>query len=70
MHLRHRRQGEASYEEEWWAEQCGACISWIPLSGELGDDYGACAGAASKFDGHVRFEHDGCEAFVFAPEIE
>jgi Protein of unknown function (DUF3027) len=35
---------------------------WLPLAGELGSDYGACANARSPFDGRVQFEHDGCEA--------
>ena len=35
----------------------------MPLAGALGDDWGACSGALSPFDGMVRFEHDGCDAF-------
>ncbi|NRQ38597.1 DUF3027 domain-containing protein [Nonomuraea sp. NN258] len=60
---RHRRTEDPDYREEWYYEQCGSCRFWLPLSGELGRDYGACANPASPFDGRVRFEHDGCEAF-------
>jgi hypothetical protein len=28
-----------------------------------GEDFGGCTSPASSFDGHVMFEHDGCEAF-------
>ncbi|GAA2211406.1 hypothetical protein GCM10009850_068650 [Nonomuraea monospora] len=60
---RNRRTEDPGYREEWYYEQCGSCRFWLPLSGELGSDYGACANQASPFDGRVRFEHDGCEAF-------
>lgn len=60
---RNRRTEDPGYREEWYSEQCGGCRFWLPLSGELGRDYGACANPASPFDGRVRFEHDGCEAF-------
>ncbi|WP_431919576.1 DUF3027 domain-containing protein [Nonomuraea jabiensis] len=60
---RHRRTEDPDYREQWYSEQCGSCRFWLPLSGELGRDYGACANPASSFDGRVRFEHDGCEAF-------
>ncbi|MFI7467828.1 DUF3027 domain-containing protein [Nonomuraea sp. NPDC049646] len=59
----HRRTEDPDYREEWYSEQCGACRFWFPLAGALGNDYGACANAASPFDGRVRFEHDGCDAF-------
>ncbi|MBB5776909.1 DUF3027 domain-containing protein [Nonomuraea jabiensis] len=60
---RHRRTEDPHYREEWYSEQCGACRFWFPLAGALGNDYGACANAASPFDGRIRFEHDGCDAF-------
>jgi hypothetical protein len=60
---RSRYQEADTYRDEWWAEQCGACRWWIPLSGALGNDYGACANPASPFDARVMFEHDGCEHF-------
>ncbi len=66
--LRNRHQEADTYREEWWGQQCGSCVWWIPLSGALGHDYGACANARSEFDGSVRFEHDGCEAFEFSGE--
>jgi hypothetical protein len=60
---RHRRQEDPGYQEEWWGQQCGHCRFWIPLSGVLGSDYGACTNPASPFDGCIMFEHDGCEFF-------
>ncbi|MGW5851752.1 DUF3027 domain-containing protein [Streptomyces sp. NPDC055254] len=60
---RNRGLNEADYQEEWYSEQCGACRFWIPLAGRMGNDYGACANGVSRFDGIVRFEHDGCEVF-------
>ena len=63
---RNRVQHDASYRDEWWAEQCGKCSFWVPLSGDLGLDYGACTSAGSRFDGTVRFEHDGCDNFESA----
>ncbi|MFE2885953.1 DUF3027 domain-containing protein [Streptomyces sp. NPDC059272] len=60
---RNRRTDDPGYQEAWYDEQCGACRFWFPLSGNMGSDYGACANGASPFDGAVRFEHDGCDAF-------
>ena len=60
---RNRKQEAPGYREEWWAEQCGHCAHWVPLSGALGRDYGACGNPSSPFDGRVRFEHDGCDVF-------
>jgi hypothetical protein len=39
------------------------CEFWVPLAGQWGLDYGACANPRSPFDGRVRFEHDGCEEY-------
>lgn len=39
---------------------------YVPLSGALGEDYGACTNGDSKFDHHVMFEHDGCEMHLHA----
>jgi hypothetical protein len=58
-----RDTADPSYHDEWYDEQCGGCWFWIPLAGELGSDYGACANASSPFDSTVRFEHDGCDVF-------
>lgn len=66
MNLRNRRQEDVQYREEWWGEQCGHCRFWIPLSGAIGADYGACVNPDSPFDAHVRFEHDGCDQFQLA----
>ena len=63
MKLRNRRQEEPGYKDDWHAEQCLFCEFFIPLSGVLAEDYGACSNAVSKWDAHVRFEHDGCEHF-------
>jgi hypothetical protein len=64
MELRNRRQEDDRYRDEWWGEQCGGCRFWLELGGPLGDDYGGCANPASPSDGRIRFEHDGCDAFV------
>jgi hypothetical protein len=66
MDRRSRRQEDPEYRDEWWAQQCGHCRFWVPLSGALGSDYGACANPASPFEASVRFEHDGCEEFESA----
>ncbi|WJK41074.1 DUF3027 domain-containing protein [Solwaraspora sp. WMMA2056] len=66
--LRNRDTARADYHEEWYDEQCGSCKFWLPLAGELGADYGACANARSPFDGRVQFEHDGCDEFEDAGE--
>jgi hypothetical protein len=55
-----RRIGDPGYLDEWYHQQCGSCRRWIPLSGQAGLDWGACIHEQSEFDGHVRFEHDGC----------
>jgi hypothetical protein len=60
---RNRRTDDPEYRESWYDEQCGGCRFWIPLAGLMGSDYGACANPVSPFDGTVRFEHDGCDAF-------
>ena len=46
--------------------QCGGCCYFIPLTGTLIDDWGACSNPASVFDGSVMFEHLGCDAFAQA----
>jgi hypothetical protein len=68
LHLLNRSTGDPGYRDEWFDEQCGGCRFWVALSGELGLDWGACAGADSPFDGQVRFEHDGCERFISRPD--
>ncbi|MEI6218931.1 MAG: DUF3027 domain-containing protein [bacterium] len=60
---RNRKQEAPSYKDEWYGQQCGACVFFIPLSGVFAEDYGACSNQTSKFDGMIRFEHDGCDAF-------
>ncbi len=63
---RNRRQEEPGYLEEWRIQQCLHCMYYVPLSGALGEDYGACTNGDSKFDHHVMFEHDGCEMHLHA----
>ncbi len=58
---RNRLVESDGYEDEWYAEQCGSCRYWIPLSGAFGSDYGGCSNPLSPFDKHVMFEHDGCK---------
>ncbi|MFF9473907.1 DUF3027 domain-containing protein [Streptomyces roseolus] len=63
MQQLNRSTGVPGYREEWFGEQCGGCRFWIPLSGKLGQDWGACTRTGPPFDGRVRFEYDGCEHF-------
>ena len=64
---RNRDPGAEDYREEWYSQQCGGCLWWLPLSGRLGADWGACRNAASPMDQRVVFEHDGCESFEQDP---
>lgn len=63
MARRNRRQEDPEYRDEWYGAQCLHCRFWIPVVGVLGSDYGVCSNSVSAFDGHVRFEHDGCIDF-------
>jgi Protein of unknown function (DUF3027) len=63
MEKRYRRQESANYKDEWYGEQCGSCKYYVYLSGVFSDDYGICSNPTSRFDGIIRFEHDGCEHF-------
>ncbi len=65
---RNRRQEDADYEDAWWAQQCGGCFRYLRLLGPIGEDWGVCANGKSPFDGTVRFEHDGCDAFAAADD--
>jgi len=56
-----RDQASEQYQDEWWAQQCGSCRFYCPLTGPLGSDWGACTSPDSPFDAQLRFEHDGCE---------
>ena len=49
----HRPMRDPGYRDEWYAAQCGGCRFWIPLSGILGSDYGACTNPVSPRDGMV-----------------
>lgn len=63
MARRNRIQEGSEYKDEWYAEQCLRCWHYVPLTGALREDYGACTNPQSPFDQRVMFEHDGCEAF-------
>lgn len=62
----HRDTGEPAYREERWWQQRGGCAFYHPISGRLGEDWGACSNEDSPLDARLVFEHDGCEAFVKA----
>lgn len=68
MEGRNRKQESAYYEDEWYAQQCGHCVYWVPLAAPLGSDWGACTNALSPFDGKIMFEHDGCQRFEAAAD--
>jgi len=61
-------ESDPAFEEKWVWEQCGICKFWVPLTGSLGADWGACSNSASPFDRRVMFEHDGCDFFEEARE--
>jgi len=65
-----RKTEDPAYLDEWYAQQCGGCRFWMPLTGILGSDYGGCTNPVSVRDGVVQFEHDGCDAFAPAPDDE
>lgn len=46
---------------------CG-CRHFVPLTGDLGADWGVCANAASPRAGLLTFEHQGCPQFEPAPD--
>lgn len=50
---------------------CG-CRHFIPLEGELGNDWGVCANTNSPRAGLLTFEHQGCPQFESeaGPEVE
>ena len=48
---------------------CG-CRHYIPLAGELGNDWGVCANPKSPRAGLLTFEHQGCPQFEGEEEIE
>jgi hypothetical protein len=61
--LRNRRMEDPDFRDEWYGQQCGACVYFVYLTGAFVNDWGACSNPDSQFDGQVRFEHDGCEQF-------
>src|SRR5882724_9564576 len=48
---------------------CG-CRHYIPLAGELGNDWGVCANPNSPRAGLLTFEHQGCPQFEGEEETE
>ena len=48
---------------------CG-CRHFIPLEGELGNDWGVCANVNSPRAGLLTFEHQGCSQFESTAEPE
>jgi hypothetical protein len=62
-----RRMGDPGYRDEWYWQQCGRCLHWLALGGQIGSDWGVCSSDSSPFDGVARFEHDGCDHFVEDP---
>jgi hypothetical protein len=58
----------ARYSPEPWPEserddyvkQCLHCANYVPLSGQLGSDWGACQSENSQYDGSLVFEHWTC----------
>jgi hypothetical protein len=58
-----RNLNAPDYPDIWHAQQCLHCRFYVPLSGSLGADWGACANPISEFDRSVMFEHDGCDRF-------
>lgn len=63
MEKRNRKQEDHNYRDEWYSEQCGRCVFYIPITGVFFLDYGACSNEASPFDKTIMFEHDGCTEF-------
>lgn len=61
---RNKKIEENWHCDQWYYEQCLRCAYYIPLTGILESDWGACTNPRSAFDGNVRFEHDGCEQFT------
>ncbi|GAA2795626.1 hypothetical protein GCM10010452_24870 [Crossiella cryophila] len=55
----HRRTDDPDYPDEWYYEQCGGCRYWFPLAGQLGYDFGVCAGAGSPLVDTVRLNMTG-----------
>jgi hypothetical protein len=51
-------------------QQCGGCAFFIPLTSDLGLDWGACANSKSFHDGAVTFEHFTCLQHEFRPAPE
>ena len=44
--------------------ECMFCGYYVPLIGTFSEDSGGCTNPNSPCDGRVKFEHDGCEAFI------
>ncbi len=44
-------------------KQCLHCRYYVPLTGDLGADWGACTCEASQYDGRLVFEHWTCREY-------
>ena len=51
-------------------KQCGFCAFYIPLTSDLGMDWGVCGNAKGPHDGKAVFEHFTCQAYEFRPAPE
>jgi hypothetical protein len=50
-------------EDEKYPDCSVGCKYFIPLSGELGCDWGVCSNPLSHRSGLLTFEHQGCQKF-------
>ncbi len=55
--LKVRHEASPTDKDDWVAHQCGGCRYFAALNA----DWGICWCEASPWDGHVMFEHVGCE---------
>lgn len=67
LHL-NRDMTSPLYEDDWYQSQCGGYAYYIRLEGSFHMDWGVCSNPDSPLDRSVRFEHDGCAAYVEAQE--
>jgi hypothetical protein len=56
-----RNIDSSNYKEAYLTQQCIHCTFYAPLTGPLGEDWGACTNPDSIFERIVMFEHDGCD---------
>jgi hypothetical protein len=56
-------QRDRDSAEPWQDCSCG-CLHFLPLAGDLGNDWGVCANPQSPRAGLLTFEHQGCPQFA------